>query len=69
LADKLDIKVSTEHRWSSANISLADGKMAKIDGFGPNGAKEKKGHEYILKHTLSEKALLMAKFLDELRLS
>ncbi|SHJ50786.1 D-alanine-D-alanine ligase [Dethiosulfatibacter aminovorans DSM 17477] len=66
LGEKLDIKVSGEHRWSSANIALSDSTKPMIDGFGPNGFKDRKGNEYILSHTISEKALLLAMTLKEL---
>lgn len=60
LGDRLDIKISNEHRWSSANIALSDRSKPMIDGFGPNGFKDRKGNEYILSHTINEKALLLA---------
>lgn len=66
LAKRLDIKIGEEHRWSSADICLADQSKRRIDGFGPNGIKKVDGYEYILKHTINEKALLLAMLLADI---
>ncbi|MCK8060040.1 MULTISPECIES: M20/M25/M40 family metallo-hydrolase [unclassified Fusibacter] len=66
LSKRLDIKICEEHRWSSADICLADQVKRRIDGFGPNGIKKTDGYEYILKHTINEKALLLAMLLGNI---
>lgn len=60
-ASKLDIRVMKEHRWSSSDICFIDTeKTAVIDGFGPVGDHSIEGNEYILTHSLQERALLLA---------
>ncbi|MCS5420956.1 MULTISPECIES: M20/M25/M40 family metallo-hydrolase [Psychrilyobacter] len=66
IADNFDIRINGEHRWSSADISNVESGKYVIDGFGPSGKKEYIGNEYILKHNLLEKSLLLATTLMEL---
>ncbi len=66
IADRFDIRINGEHRWSSADISNVEAyRCAVIDGFGPAGKKEHGGSEYILKHNLLEKSLLLSTALIE----
>ena len=65
IARKLDIRIESEHRWSSADICLVSEGKYILDGFGPGGIKEYNGDEYILKHNLIEKSLLLALLLNE----
>ena len=60
VANSLDINLREEHRWSSADICFVSGDKFLIDGFGPTGAKPSKKSEYILKHSLIERATLLA---------
>ncbi len=60
IAQKLDIRLQKEHRWSSADIGFVDKNKYLIDGFGPIGIKEHKKSEYILKHSIFERAALLA---------
>jgi D-alanine-D-alanine ligase len=67
LSKKLDIRLLDEHRWSSSDICFADKKKTVIDGMGPVGAKPKNAPEYILRHSLLERALLLAMTINELK--
>ena len=61
IAERFDIKINGEHRWSSADTANVDNyRCSVIDGFGPSGKKEHGGSEYILKHNLLEKSLLLS---------
>lgn len=66
ISDKLDIRLREEHRWSSADISFADGSQNIIDGLGPIGIKPSDKSEYILRHSLLERATLLAMSIIEL---
>jgi len=66
LAGKLDIRLTKEHRWSSADICFVVGDVYMLDGFGPIGQKEQDKSEYILRHGLLERALLLAMTLKEI---
>lgn len=60
LADELDIRLTKEHRWSSGVTGLVDAGRPIIDGFGPVGTDEHGKSEYILSHSLQERAVLLA---------
>ncbi len=64
ISKQIDIKINEEHRWSSADICLADSTKQRIDGLGPCGVKQNDGYEYIQRHTINEKALLMSLLLS-----
>ncbi len=66
VAGKLDINLREEHRWSSADICYINNEKPLIDGVGPAGAKPNNKSEYILKHSLLERAALIASILIEL---
>jgi D-alanine-D-alanine ligase len=66
IADKLDIRLTKEHRWSSSDICFVDPGKHALDGFGPVGKKDQEKTEYILRHSLLERALLMAMTLKEI---
>ena len=66
IADKLDIRLREEHRWSSADISFIENNELKIDGMGPIGIKPSDKSEYILRHSLLERATLLAMAMMEL---
>ena len=65
LAGKLDIRLTKEHRWSSADICFVEEDKYMLDGFGPIGQKEQERSEYILRHGLLERALLLAMTLKD----
>ena len=66
IADKLDIRLLEEHRWSSADICFIDDGKHKIDGLGPIGAKPTEKSEFIVRHNLIERATLIAMTILEL---
>lgn len=67
IAQKLDIRLLKEHRWSSADISFISTEKYLLDGLGPVGMKEYKKSEYILKHSLTERAAFLAMIISELK--
>ena len=67
LSKKLDIRLLDEHRWSSSDIGFVALDKTVIDGMGPVGAKPKNTQEYILRHSLLERALLLAMTINELK--
>jgi D-alanine-D-alanine ligase len=60
VAGKLDINLREEHRWSSADICHIDENKFMIDGLGPVGMKPSNGSEYILRHSILERAALLS---------
>jgi D-alanine-D-alanine ligase len=67
IADRLDIRLNREHRWSSADICFVGDDKAVIDGMGPIGSKPNNKSEYILRHSLLERATLLALTINRLR--
>jgi D-alanine-D-alanine ligase len=65
-AHKIDIRILEEHRWSSSNICFVDVNKPKIDGLGPVGAKKTEENEFILRHSILDRALLLSLLLNEL---
>jgi D-alanine-D-alanine ligase len=66
LSKNLDIRITKEHRWSSSDICFADPGLSILDGFGPIGQKVQDRSEFILRHSLLERALLIAMTLKEI---
>jgi hypothetical protein len=66
IAEQLDIRLLEEHRWSSADICFVDKNIPVIDGLGPVGDKSSNKTGYILRHSLLERAALLAMALQEL---
>lgn len=66
IANKIDIRVFEEHRWSSSNICLVAPNILKIDGLGPNGAATQEEDEYILRHSIVDRSALLALLLYDL---
>jgi D-alanine-D-alanine ligase len=64
---RLDISVSKEHRWSSSDICLVESTKPQIDGLGPIGRAPHDDEEYILRHSLLDRATLLAMLLNTLR--
>ncbi len=67
IAEKIDIRVLEEHRWSSSNMCFVNENKPRIDGLGPVGGISQEGEEYILHHSLFERAVLLALLLNSLR--
>jgi D-alanine-D-alanine ligase len=66
IAEKLDIDLHEEQRWSSADICFVENDKYIIDGLGPVGGKPPKDREYIIHHSLLERGALLAIILREL---
>jgi D-alanine-D-alanine ligase len=66
IAVKLDIRLLEEHRWGSADICFIDEDMPILDGLGPAGEKISGKAEFILRHSLLERAALLAMAILEL---
>ncbi len=66
IANKLDIRLIEEHRWSSADICFLDDRIPSVDGMGPLGSRQHNEQEFILHHSLLERAALLAMVLYEL---
>lgn len=60
IAKELDIRFRKEHSWDATEIFLMDNDRCMIDGLGPVGVKEYDKKEYILKHSIIERATLLA---------
>lgn len=66
IAQRLDTRITKEHRWSSSDISFVEQNKGIIDGLGPLGFQHYKSQEYILKHSIIERASLLALLLNKL---
>lgn len=66
-ASKIDVNLRQEHRWSSSDICFVDDNISKIDGMGPVGNVSENSEEYILKHSLMERATLLATVIRKLK--
>lgn len=60
IGDRLDIRILNEHRWSSSDICSTNPKIVKIDGLGPMGDAPFDNEEFILRHSLLDKAALIS---------
>ncbi len=69
IAKRLDIQLRQEHRWSSADICFVGNNENNysIDGMGPIGSKPSKKSEFILRHSLLERATLLTMLIYELK--
>ena len=67
ICSELDISVLEEHRWTSSDICFVDDNRHKIDGMGPVGDVTHNEEEYILRHSLTDRALVLAQMLDRLK--
>jgi D-alanine-D-alanine ligase len=67
IGNRLDIRILEEHRWSSSDICSVNQDRARIDGLGPIGDAPREKEEYILRHSLLDKAVLLALLLNDLR--
>jgi D-alanine-D-alanine ligase len=56
----IDVRISKEHRWSSSDICHIENNRPKIDGMGPVGRFLPSNNERIIRHSLIERALLLA---------
>ncbi len=66
IADSVDIRLLEEHRWSSSDVCFIEDDKPVIDGLGPVGAEHREHSEFILRHSLLERATLLALILSDL---
>jgi D-alanine-D-alanine ligase len=59
----IDVRVTKEHRWSSTDICHIETELPRIDGLGPVGEYLLHENERIIRHSLSDRALLLAMIL------
>ncbi|MEJ2136027.1 MAG: hypothetical protein P8X86_12370, partial [Desulfofustis sp.] len=64
IAKRIDSSVVSEHRWSSSDICNVSIDVPKLDGFGPLGGFDKQKSEFIIRHSLVDRALLLALLLQ-----
>ncbi|GAB4330016.1 MAG: hypothetical protein Kow0037_05440 [Calditrichia bacterium] len=64
LSKQIDVRINQEHRWSSSDICFIPNGIAMMDGLGPVGEYDTAGNERILRHSLYERALLLALILQ-----
>jgi D-alanine-D-alanine ligase len=64
IAKRIDSSVVPEHRWSSSDICNVSIYIPKLDGFGPLGGFDKQKSEFIIRHSLVDRALLIALLLQ-----
>jgi D-alanine-D-alanine ligase len=67
IGNRLDVRVLEEHRWSSSDICSVNQDIPRIDGLGPIGDVPHEHEEYILRHSVLDRAALLALLLDDLR--
>jgi D-alanine-D-alanine ligase len=65
ISKSVDVRITTEHRWSSSDICHVLKDQPKIDGLGPVGEYLPSGNERIVRHSLIERALLLALILGD----
>lgn len=63
----LSQQFSAGYRWAAADICFAPESAARLDGMGPIGGAARTDDEYILRHSLVDRATLLALTLLELR--
>ncbi len=66
VATELDIRLLEEHRWSSADVCFVNSGKPVIDGMGAIGGESYIKDEFILRHSLLERATLLAMALNNL---
>ncbi len=64
LARRIDVRITEEHRWSSSDICHIKQNVPRIDGLGALGEALSSNKERILRHSLIERALLLALMLN-----
>jgi D-alanine-D-alanine ligase len=64
IAKRIDSSVVSEHRWSSSDICNISIDVPKLDGFGPIGGFDKQKSEFIIRHSIVDRALLLALLLQ-----
>ena len=63
----LSHRATSGYRWAAADICFAPESAARIDGMGPIGGAARTDDEYIMRHSLVDRATLLALTMMELR--
>jgi len=66
IAKGIDTRIREEHRWSSSDICSIGSDKPKIDGLGAIGGFDKQKSEFIMRHSLVDRALLLSLILKEI---
>lgn len=67
VANELGRPVAGGERWAAADLCFVNDSAARIDGMGPIGGSARTDDEYILRHSLVERSMLLALTMLELR--
>ena len=60
ITKQIDVRITKEHRWSSSDICHISSDLPQIDGLGCVGEYLPSGNEHIVRHSITERALLLA---------
>ncbi len=60
ITKKIDVRITQEHRWSSSDICHISPDTPQIDGLGGVGNYLPSGNEQVVRHSINERALLLA---------
>lgn len=60
MAERLEIKIKSNHRSMSSDISHVPQNISSLEGLGPIGGEFRSSNEYILKDSLIDRALLLS---------
>ena len=66
IASRLHMRISSTHRWSSADVCFVAPEVPVIDGLGPLGSGERTDDEYIIRSSLVERGALLAELIHAL---
>ncbi len=66
IAKKIDVRITSEHRWSSSDICHISESIPKLDGMGPLGEYKVNDNEKILRYSLLDKSLFLASIIESL---
>ena len=67
VSNNLSHRATSGYRWAAADICFTPESAARIDGMGPIGGAARTDDEYILRHSLVDRATLLALTIMELR--
>ena len=67
IAKKIDVRVVEEHRWTSSNVCFVNQDKPVIDGLGAVGGMAGERREYIYRHSLLDRAALLAMLIYQIK--
>ena len=65
VARKLEIPITSEHRWNSSDVGFVPEEKPILDGLGPVGGGNYSPNEYIIRSSLIDRASLLAVLIHE----